>query len=51
MMMACPEGMDTEDALVGVLGRAANWGMVGEHLELSAADGGRLARFERRLLP
>jgi copper homeostasis protein (lipoprotein) len=50
-MMACPEGMDTEQALVDTLERATSWGIVGEHLELFDADGGRLAGFERRLMP
>jgi copper homeostasis protein (lipoprotein) len=50
-MMACPDGMDTEAALVDALERAASWGIVGEHLELFDADGSRLARFERRLMP
>jgi copper homeostasis protein (lipoprotein) len=50
-MMVCPEGMDTEAALIDVLGRSATWGIIGEHLELFDASGGRLARFERRLLP
>jgi copper homeostasis protein (lipoprotein) len=50
-MMACPEGMDAEAALIDVLERAATWGILGEHLELFDADGGQLARFERRLMP
>ena len=50
-MMACTEGMDTEQALVNVLGRSVTWRVVGEHLELFDADGALLARFERRLLP
>jgi heat shock protein HslJ len=50
-MMACPDGMGTEAALVDALERAASWGIVGEHLELLDADGSRVARFERRLMP
>jgi copper homeostasis protein (lipoprotein) len=50
-MMACPEGLDTEEAFVDVLGRAVSWSVLGEHLELFATNGARLARFERRLMP
>ena len=50
-MMACPEGMDKEEAFVDVLGRAASWSILGEHMELLDANGARLARFERRLMP
>ena len=50
-MMACPEGLDTEEAFVDVLGRAASWSILGEHLELFDPGGARLARFERRLMP
>lgn len=50
-MMACAEGMDSEQGLVGALGRVVSWHIVGEHLELCDADGAVLARFERRLMP
>jgi hypothetical protein len=48
---ACAEGADTERALLEVLERGASWRILGEHLELLDADGIRLARFERRLMP
>lgn len=50
-MMACPEGMDTERALIETLGRVATWRIIGEHLELFDANGAQLARLERRLMP
>jgi copper homeostasis protein (lipoprotein) len=50
-MMACPDGLDTEEAFVDVLARAASWSILGEHLELFDRGGARLARFERRLMP
>ena len=50
-MMACPEGMATEQAFFEALGQVKSFKIVGEHLELFDADGVLLARFERRLMP
>jgi copper homeostasis protein (lipoprotein) len=49
-MMACPEGMDTEQALSAALGEARSWRLVGTHLELFNGEGEMVARFEARHL-
>jgi heat shock protein HslJ len=45
-LMACPAGMDQEQAFLGALGQAARWRVVGSHLELFDAGGVPLARLE-----
>jgi heat shock protein HslJ len=50
-MMACPEGMETEAALLAALEQVRTWRVIGEHLELFDAAGKQLARLERRLMP
>jgi copper homeostasis protein (lipoprotein) len=49
--MACPEGMEQEDAFHEALGSAATWRIIGERLELFDAAGKSLARFESRYMP
>ena len=44
--MACPQGMDTEQALHEAMGRVSGWRIAGQHLELLDAAGVRVARFE-----
>jgi len=44
--MACPTGMDLEQALVQALEATRRFNIVGSHLELFDADGKLLARFE-----
>lgn len=45
-MMACPEGMDTEQALHVALGAASRWSIRGEQLDLFDAQGKRVALLE-----
>jgi copper homeostasis protein (lipoprotein) len=45
-LMACPAGMDQEQAFLGALGQAARWRVVGSHLELFVAGGATIARLE-----
>ncbi len=45
-LMACPAGMEQEQAFLGALGEAARWRVLGSHLELFDAGGARLAWFE-----
>lgn len=45
-LMACPAGMEQEQAFLGALGAAARWRVLGSHLELFDASGARLARLE-----
>ncbi|HQR60553.1 MAG TPA: YbaY family lipoprotein [Methylophilaceae bacterium] len=45
-MMACPSGMDTEQAFHKALAHVKSWKITGEHLELLDAGGVSLARFE-----
>lgn len=47
-MMACPEGMDTEQAFSHALSRARTWRVIGSHLELYDEQGQMVARFEAR---
>jgi copper homeostasis protein (lipoprotein) len=43
--MACVEGMEQEEAFFKALESTASWEIMGEHLELYDAGGGRLLRF------
>jgi copper homeostasis protein (lipoprotein) len=45
-LMACPAGMEQEQAFFGALGEAVRWRVLGSHLELFDAGGARLARLE-----
>ncbi len=45
-MMACPEGMDTEQAFLAALGDTARYAISGLFLELYDSEGRVLARFE-----
>ena len=45
-LMACPAGMEQEQAFLGALGEAVGWRVLGSHLELFDAGGARLARLE-----
>lgn len=47
-MMACPEGMDTEQAFLKSLGQVIKWKITGRNLDLFDADGKVLAHFESR---
>lgn len=47
-MMACPNGMDTEQAFLGALTRVDKWKVTRQHLELYDAAGKLVARFEAR---
>jgi heat shock protein HslJ len=46
--MACPEGMDTEQAFLKSLGQVARWKIKCRNLELLDSDGKLLAQFEPR---
>jgi copper homeostasis protein (lipoprotein) len=50
-MMACPEGMDTEQAFLGALSQAKRVKITRQHLELYDATGTLVARFEARHMP
>lgn len=45
-MMACVDGMETEQAFLKALGRANRWRVTGQRLELFDAAGTPVARFE-----
>jgi copper homeostasis protein (lipoprotein) len=45
-LMACPAGMEQEQAFLGALGQAARWRVIGSHLELFDAGGATIARLE-----
>jgi len=47
-MMACVEGMETEQAFMKTLGQVSGWSITGRQLELKDAAGQVLARFEGR---
>jgi heat shock protein HslJ len=47
-MMACPEGMDTEQAFLKSLGQVTRWKITGQSLELFDSDGKVLAKFKAR---
>jgi heat shock protein HslJ len=49
--MACPDGMETEQAFLEALAQVKTWKIVGGHLELFDTGGRLLARFETRDLP
>jgi len=44
--MACPKGMDTEQAFHEAMGRVSGWKIEGQHLELFDTAGVMVARFE-----
>ena len=46
--MACPQGMETEDAFLGALEKVKTWRILGQHLELYDPAGYLLARFEAK---
>jgi copper homeostasis protein (lipoprotein) len=46
--MACPEGMDTEQAFLQSLERVSKWKITGQSLELFDSDGKVLAKFKVR---
>jgi copper homeostasis protein (lipoprotein) len=46
--MACPAGMEIEDAFLKALGQVRSWEILGQHLELYDSAGNMLARFEAR---
>lgn len=46
--MACPQGMETEDAFLAALGKVKTWRIPDQHLELYDTAGNLLARFEAR---
>jgi heat shock protein HslJ len=45
-MMACPVGMDTEQAFLKSLGQVTRWKITGQSLELFDSDGKVLAEFK-----
>lgn len=45
-LMACPAGMEQEQAFLDALGAAARWRVLGSHLELLDSGGAILARLE-----
>jgi len=45
-LMACPAGLEQEQAFLGALGEAVRWHVLGSHLELFDAAGALLARLE-----
>jgi heat shock protein HslJ len=47
-LMACPEGMETEQAFTAALQRVSGWRMAGKQLELLDEAGEPVARFEAR---
>lgn len=48
--MACPQGMETEEAFLQALGQVTTWKVTGEQLELFDSGGKVLARFESRYM-
>jgi copper homeostasis protein (lipoprotein) len=48
--MACPEGMDQEQAFLKALESTTRWNIFGGHLELYGQGGEPLARFEARYM-
>ena len=48
--MACPEGMDVEQAFHAALGKVATWRVDGDTLELFDASGALVAQFESRYM-
>jgi heat shock protein HslJ len=47
-MMACTEGMETEQAFMEALLRTRSWRIRGKHLDLLDTDGKVVAGFEAR---
>ena len=47
-MMACTEGMETEQAFLGTLEKVSGWRVAGQQLELTDDGGSVVARFEAR---
>ena len=47
-MMACIEGMDTENEFLKALNEVSKWKITGQHLELSNASGNVVASLEAR---
>lgn len=50
-MMACLEGMETEQGLLKALRHVSRWKIAGQQLDLFDADGDAVARFEARHTP
>ena len=48
--MACPEGMEQEQAFLKALEATARWNILSKHLELYGSGGELLARFESRYM-
>ena len=48
--MACPDGMEPEQAFLSALESTARWNILGEYLELYDSGGTLLARFEARVM-
>jgi heat shock protein HslJ len=46
--MACPQGMETEDAFLVALEKVKTWRILGQYLEVYDAAGNLLVRFEAR---
>ena len=46
-MMACPQGMDTEKALLDAIRKVQRWKIEGQNLALMDGDGQVVARFAR----
>lgn len=46
--MACPQGMETEDAFLVALEKVKTWRILGQYLELYDSAGNLLARFEAK---
>jgi heat shock protein HslJ len=46
--MACPQGMETEDAFLVALEKVKTWRILGQYLELYDTAGNLLARFEAK---
>lgn len=49
-MMACPQGMETEQAFLKALGEARTWKVAGQQLELKDGAGAVIARFEAQYM-
>lgn len=47
-MMACVQGMETEQTFKQALSKVSQWKIAGQQLELSDADGNAIASFEAR---
>lgn len=49
--MACPEGMEAEQAFLEAMAQVRSWSIAGQHLELFDGSGQLVARFEARAMP